>query len=456
MRSKPATPRWGCTAPDGRRVTHAAPSLDRRILRLALPAMAALAADPLLSLVDTALVGRLGAVPLAALGIDSAVFSTVFVAFNFLTYGTTAAVARRRGAGDDAGAAVYAVQALWLAVGLGVLATIGLLVAGRWIVGAMGASDAVVPDALAYLHVRAFAAVPLLVVQVGHGVFRGLQDTRTPLLVAVATNVVNGTVSWVLIYPADLGVAGAAAGTLLAEALAAVALLVLARRRLPTAPLRIERVAMRAIVRVSRDLFLRTLALVGGLLVTTAVAARMGTLVVAAHQIGRELWLLLALVLDGFAIAGQAMVATALGAGDRAAAIAAGRRLLRWGLVAGTGIGVIYLLLVGMLPGVFTSDAQVTAEVRRVWIVIAVLQPIGGIVFVLDGILMGAGDFRFLFLSTAVAAGLFLVPASLAALAFGWGLPGVWAAMSALMVVRLIALWWRWRTGAWTRARVAP
>ena len=151
---------------------------DREVLGLALPAMAALAADPLLSLVDTALVGRLGAAPLAALGIDTALFTTVFFGFNFLAYGTTAAVARMRGAGDPQGAARYALQALWLAVGLGVVVTVVLVAAGPLLVAAMGAAEEVVPHALAYLRIRAFAAVPLLVTQVGHGAFRGLKDTR--------------------------------------------------------------------------------------------------------------------------------------------------------------------------------------------------------------------------------------------------------------------------------------
>jgi putative MATE family efflux protein len=422
---------------------------DREILRLALPAMAALAADPLLSLVDTALVGRLGAVPLAALGIDTAVFTTVFFAFNFLTYGTTAAVARRRGAADPAGAATYAVQALWLAVALGTVTTLVLLAAAPWIVRAMGASEAVVGPALVYLRLRAIAAVPLLVLQVGHGAFRGLKDTRTPLVITVVVNIVNGVVSWVLIYPVGLGIAGAALGTVVAEVAAAAAFLVLGRRRLSPPTLAIDPAAMRAIVRISRDLFLRTASLLAGLLVTTAVAARMGTTVVAAHQIARELWTMLALVLDGFAIAAQAMVATALGARDVARARAESGRLLRWGLGAGVLMGALYLPLGPWLPHVFTSDAEVIAGVSAVWVLVAALQPIGGVVFVLDGVLMGAGDFRFLLQSTAVAALLFLVPVSVGALWFGWGLQGVWAGMAALMVARLVAMVGRWRSGAW-------
>lgn len=423
---------------------------DREILRLALPAMAALAADPLLSLVDTALVGRLGAVPLAALGIDTAVFTAVFFAFNFLTYGTTAAVARRRGAGDPEGAATYAVQALWLAVALGSAAMIILLVAAPWIVRAMGAADNVVAPALVYLRLRALAAVPLLVLQVGHGAFRGLKDTRTPLVITIVVNVVNGVVSWVLIYPVGLGVAGAAIGTVVAEVSAAGAFLVLGRRRLTPRSLAIDPVAMRAIVRISRHLFLRTASLLAGLLVTTAVAARMGTAVVAGHQIARELWTMLALVLDGFAIAAQAMIATALGAGEVARARADSRRLLWWGLGGGVLIGAGYLALGGVLPRVFTGDAAVLASVSEVWWIVAALQPVGGVVFVLDGVLMGAADFRFLFWSTAAAALLFLAPVSIAALRFDWGLRGVWAGMAAMMAVRLITMVGRWRSGAWT------
>ena len=422
---------------------------DREILALAVPATLALAADPLLSLVDTALVGRLGSVPLAALGIDTAVFTTVFFGFNFLTYGTTAAVARRRGADDLEGASRYAVQALWLALGLGVLASAVLLVAAPAIVRLMGATPAVAEPAVVYLRIRAAAATAVLVVQVGHGTFRGLHDTKTPLVISVIANVVNGIVSWVLIYPAGLGVAGAALGTAVAEVGAGAAFLVLGVRRLRPASLRIDRAAMREIVRVSRDLFLRTISLLTGLLVTTAIAARMGVVVVAAHQIARELWTMLALVLDGFAIAGQAMIASALGAGDPQRAIAQSRRLVGWGLAGGIGIGFGYLALGGVLPGVFTTDASVLALVAGVWGTVAILQPIGGVVFVLDGVLMGAGDFRFLLYSTAGAALGALVPVGLLAVAFDWGLQGVWAGMAAMMLVRLVTIVWRWRSGRW-------
>lgn len=430
----------------------AAAATHREIVGLALPAMLALAADPLLSLVDTALVGRLGAVSLAALGINAALFTTTFWLFNFLTYGTTAEVARLHGAGRPADAARYALQALWLAIALGLAVTLVLEAAGPWVVAAMGATGEVAGAALSYLRVRALAAVAVLVVAVGHGAFRGLRDTRTPLYVAIAANGSNALVSFVLIYPVGLGVVGAAWGTVLAQTGAAVAFLLLARRRLPVPSLRVDPPAMRAIVSVSRDLFLRTTSLLSGILITTAVATRMGVTTVAAHQIARELWSMMALVLDGFAIAGQALVGTALGARRPDVAAADARKLLGWGLVAGIAIGVAYLALAGPLPRVFTTEAAVLSEVRDVWFLIALLQPVGGIVFVLDGVLMGARDFTFLLWSTALAALGCLVPVSVAALMLGWGLPGIWWGMAAMIGVRLIATVARVRGVAWTVA----
>lgn len=426
--------------------------LDREIVGLAVPAMAALAADPLLGLVDTALVGRLGAIPLAALGIGVAIFSFLFVAGNVLAYGTTAEVARLRGAGQPDAAARHALQALWLAVGVGLVAVLALVVAAPWVVTAMGAAEPVADPAAAYVRVRALAGVSVLVVMVGHGAFRGLKDTRTPLWVTAAANVANAGLSWALIYPAGLGVVGAAWGTVLAQGGAAVTFVLLGSRALPQPDLRIEPKAMARIARVSRDLLLRTLSLLAGLLITTAMAARMGAETVAAHQVARELWTFLTLVLDGFAIAGQAMVADALGRGQPLRAHHVGRRLIGWGLVTGAGLGLGYLALEGPLPRVFTGDEAVLAEVAAVWWLVALLQPVGGVVFVLDGVLMGAADYRFLLWSTGAAALLVLGPLSAAAWVFGWGLTGIWWAMVAMMVVRLATIVVRFAGGGWTGA----
>jgi putative MATE family efflux protein len=429
-------------------------SRDREIVGLALPAMAALAADPLLSLVDTALVGRLGAVPLAALGVSVAVFTLAFFGFNFLTYGTTAEVARLRGAGRPDAASTYALQALWLAVALGVVTTVVLEATAPLLLAVMGAAGDVADAGLVYLRIRGLASVPVLVVLVGHGAFRGCKDMRTPLWIAAVVNGINAVLSWVLIYPAGLGIAGAAWGTLFAQTVGAVAFLILGRRRFAPASFRVEPAAMRRIAGISRDLFLRTAALLTGLLISTAVATRMGTVTVAAHQVARELWTMLALVQDGFAIAGQAMIGTALGAGRADEARDMAWRLLRWGTGFGFVVGIGYLALAGPLPRVFTTDAAVLAALGAVWAVVAALQPLGGVVFVLDGILMGAGDFRFLLWSTALASLGGLGVVCLVALRLGWGLPGVWAGMSLMMVIRAVLTVWRLRSGAWRRILV--
>lgn len=424
----------------------------REIIALSIPAMAALAADPLLSLVDTALVGRLGAVPLGALGVNVAVFTSVFWVFNFLTYGTTAEVARLRGAGRPEEAATRALQALWLAVGAGLLVLAVVQVGAPLIVTAMGATDEMRAPALAYLRVRALAAVPVLVVAVAHGAFRGLKDTRTPLWVAAGANGVNAAASYLLIHPAGLGIAGAAWGTVIAQSGAAVVFLLLARGRFPTPDLRLDLVAMRGIARISRDLFGRTAALLGGLLVATAAATRMGVTTAAAHQIARELWTMLALVLDGFAIAAQALVGTSLGAGRPEVARADAVRLTGYGFAFGCLIGAGYLALAGPLPRVFTDDAAVLAGVASVWLLIALLQPVGGVVFVLDGVLMGAGDFRFLLWSTALASLGALAPIAVLAAALDTGLLGIWWGMAGLMAVRLVTTVGRLRTGRWAQA----
>lgn len=423
----------------------------REILGLALPATVALAADPLLGLVDTALVGRLGTDELAALGVATAVFTTAFVVFNVLTYGTTARVAQLVGARRPADAATFTVQAIWASLAAGLLVTTVLVTATGPVLDLMGASGDVTEPATTYLRIRAFAAVPVLLVQVGHGALRGLKDTRTPLVVTVVANVANAILSVILIHPVGLGVAGAALGTVIAQGMAAVVFMVIVRRRLPAPSLRPVPSQLATLARISRDLFVRTVSLVVGLAVLTAAAARIDTVAVAGHQVARELWLLSTLMLDGFAIAGQAMVGTALGEGDRARARADAWSLTRWGLGAGVVAMLVYLPLGGVLPGIFTTDPAVIETVGSVWLLVAFLQPIGGVTFVLDGVFMGAGDFTFLMGSTVTAVVVGLLPVIALTLSRGWGLPGLWWSVVALMVIRVGAQLWRLRGAAWTR-----
>ncbi|TVP59716.1 MAG: MATE family efflux transporter, partial [Gemmatimonadales bacterium] len=296
--------------------------MDREIAALAVPALGALAADPLVSIIDTIFVGRLGTVPLAALGVNTALFSMAFVVFNFLAYGTTPRVARAHAAGDTAEVGRSILQALTLAVGVGVIATVLLWTLARPLVALMGASGELEDPSLAYLRIRALAGPAVLLIMAGHGVFRGLQDTRTPLWITLGLNVVNLVLDPLLIFGFGWGLEGAAWATVVAQwagALAFLALLFGPRRSLLGAAPRLPTlVELLPFLRVGGELSIRTFALIGTLTLATAVATRVGTAEVAAHQVAVQLWLLLALVVDALAVAAQAMVGRYRGVGDEA------------------------------------------------------------------------------------------------------------------------------------------
>lgn len=434
------------------RTTWDADGRHRRVLELAVPAMGALLADPVLGLVDTAVVGRIGATQLAALGLGVAVLATVSWVFNFLVYGTTAAVARGVGACDEELVGRRIAHAGWAAIGLG--AGVGFLVlfAARPLLELMGAVDEIIPPATTYLRIRAVGIVGLLVGYVGHGAFRGLSDTRTPLVVAVCANVVNGLLDVVLVFGFGMGLAGAAWATVAAELITAAAFVVLLRGRgLPlTGHGRPTLAELAELAAVSRDLFIRTGALVGGLLAVTAAAARIGTVTTAAHQVLWQVWVLVSFLMDGFAIAAQAMVGTALGAGDAERARADTRVLLVWGVGGGVVTAGLLLATVGVIPGVLTDEPEVIAAVGGTWLLAMAPHALNGVVFVLDGVFMGAGDFAYLRTWTLVAA---VVAAGLGQLvpALGWGLTGLWVAIDAMMLVRFGALLARSRSDAWLR-----
>ncbi|MCL4368502.1 MAG: MATE family efflux transporter, partial [Actinobacteria bacterium] len=240
-------------------------SKDREILGIALPALGALAADPLLSMVDTAMVGHLGAAPLAALGVATVAFSLVFVVFNFLAYGTTGPFARLTAAGRTDDAVRHVVQALWVALSLGLVSTVAGLVLSRPVGYLLGARGEVLDLFLAYFRIRILALTPMLIVLVGHGLFRGLLDTRTPLAITASANVVNALLGFLLIYPVGLGVRGAAIGAVVAQSGACAVFAWQMRRHLhplmPPGAWRPHREAMRTLLLLSRDLLIRTFSL---------------------------------------------------------------------------------------------------------------------------------------------------------------------------------------------------
>ncbi len=433
----PAVP----TGPPGGR------ALDREIGALALPALGALAADPLVSLVDTAYVGRLGTVPLAALGVNAALFSLAFVVFNFLAYGTTPRVARALGRGDRDGAGRVVVQALTLAVVTGLAATTVLLSAGGLLVGLMGAGGELREPALEYLRIRALAGPAVLLIMAGHGVFRGFQDTRTPFRVTLGLNGVNLVLDPILIFGLGWGLAGAAWATVVAQWAGAAGFLYLLfgprRDLLGEAPRLPRPRELLPFLRVGGELLVRTLSLIGTLTLATAIATRVGTAQVAGHQVAQQLWILLALVVDAVAVAAQALVGRYRGEGRADALRAVTNRLLLWGLLTGVALTLVFLAVGSFLPRLFTDDATTLREVARVLPFVIWMQPLNALVFVWDGIYMGTEEFRFLAVQMVVS-GVAAAAVLLLVLPLGWGLPGVWWGIVTLMGVRLLTLSYRY------------
>lgn len=418
------------------------PVSARAIAALSLPALGSLAADPILSLVDTAFVGRLGAVPLAALGVDTALFAFAFSIFNFLAYATTPMVAQARGRGDVAGAGLIVRRAVALAFGLGALSTAVLWVLAEPLVRLMQAAPEVVDPAVSYLRIRAFAVIALLVITAANGAYRGFKNTRTPLYVTVAVNGLNALLDWWFIFGLDLGLEGAALATVAAQWIGAAVFLWLLRRvgRRESWPTeRIRLIDLRPFASVGGVLVLRTLMLMLSLTIAAAAAARIGTIEVAAHQVVAQLWFLLAMIVDALAIAAQALVAELEGAEDRGGVRALSDRLLRWGV----GVGVLLGLAIGLgghvLAPLFTTDPMVQDAIRSVLLIAGAMQPVAAWVFVADGVFLARLRMRLLAISTG--AGLTGVVAVLAlTLGLGWGLPGVWWAMTAMVAGRALVL----------------
>ncbi|WP_395660020.1 MATE family efflux transporter [Nocardioides sp.] len=430
---------------------------DREIVRLAVPAFLALVAEPLFLLADAAIVGHLGVAQLAGLGIAAVVLQTAVGLCVFLAYGTTASVARHLGAGDLRGAIAQGVDGIWLAVAIGSVVTVlGVVLAGP-LTHLFGASPEVTDPATTYLRIAFLGTVPLLVMLAATGVLRGLQDTRTPLAVAVGGNVVNVGLNLVLVYPVGLGIAGSALGSVLAQLVsAAVFVLVVVRAaRRHGAPLRPDVPGVRAAGRAGVPLVVRTLTLRAGLLVTTyavtlaATGPRQQAVDLATHQLAMSLWTFLAFVLDAIAIAAQAITGRSLGAGDVAGTRELTARMIRWGVVSGVVTGALLAVTSPVLGGLFTDDAAVQDLLVPVLLVAALAQPVAGVVFVLDGVLIGAGDGRYL-AKAGVVTLVAYVPVVLACAARSAGLVAIWVAFCAVfMGARLLVLLHRERGDAW-------
>ena len=432
----------------GRRRAH-----DRKILALGIPALGALAADPLVSLVDTAFVGRLGTTSLAALGIDAAVFGLAFFAFNFLAYGVTPLVAKALGAGEPDRASRIIANGLVAAIGLGTIVTVVLQIGADPILSLMGASSDVASEAAGYLRIRAVAAPAVLIITLGHGAFRGHQDTRTPFYITLGFNLVNLILDPLLIFGAGWGLNGAAIATLAAQWVGATWFLFLIRRRLGLEYGAIEPGELFGLLRVGRDVVIRTAALLITFTIATRVAATVGDAEVAAHQVGMQLLIFLALSIDALAIAAQSLIARFVGERRPVEAWDVSVRLLQLGAVVGGGFFVLLVLTRSVVPGWFTSEPEVREAIESMWLILAIMQPLAALVYVWDGIVMGAAEFGYLAWAM-VLSGVVAIGALALVVPLGWGLPGVWWGIGLLNVVRAGTLgWWHFRPAGSLRPR---
>lgn len=427
-------------------------SSPRRVVGLAASAFLVLAAEPLYLLVDTAVVGHLGPRRLAALAVGAALMGLLTVVGTFVEYGTTSRAARWFGAGRSDAAVREGVQASWLAFGIGVL----VVGAGEAFAGPLtgllaGGPGAVQAAAETWFRIAVTGMPGVLLVLAGNGWMRGVQRTREPVAIVLVANAISAVASPLLVYPAGLGLTGSAIANVGAQAVgAALFLRALGRAsRREGVGVRPERTVMRAQLVLGRDLIIRAAAFQVAFLTAAGVAARMGAAQLAAHQIGLQLWEFTALLLDSFAIAAQSLVGAALGGSDAAGARALAWQVARWGLWAGVGFAALYGAGWFVVPALFTSSSGVLDQSHLLWPWFVGMLPAAGVVFALDGVLIGAGDVGFLRTITIIAAVLVFAPLDLAALHWHWGIGGVWAGLAGFVAVRLVGMVLRTRGSRW-------
>lgn len=426
--------------------------LGSRIAALALPALGVLAAEPLYLLFDIAVVGRLGAVSLAGLAVGGLIVALVSSQLTFLSYGTTARSARFYGAGDRASAVREGVQATWLAIGLGLLAVIAVEMLAAQLVSVIAAEPDVADAARRWLRIAILAAPAILISMAGNGWMRGVQDTARPLRYVLVGFSVSAVLCPLLVFGwlgmPHWGLAGSAVANVVGQWLAAVLFCVaLLSERVPWRP---DPAVLRRQIVMGRDLVVRTMAFQACFISAAAVAARFGAAALAAHQVVLQLWTFLALVLDSLAIAAQSLVGAALGAGDPQHAKRVAWRVTAFSLAAAAALAVVLALGSRAFPALFTDDPTVLGAIGVPWWFLVAQLPVAGVVFALDGVLMGAGDAGFMRTATVVSAVAGFLPLTWLSLVFGWGLAGIWAGLSAFIGLRLVFGLWRALSGGWS------
>ncbi|UXA10196.1 MATE family efflux transporter [Mycobacterium sp. SMC-8] len=427
------------------------PATNRRIAALAFPALGVLAAEPIYLLFDLAVIGRLGALSLAGLAIGALIMGVLSSQLTFLSYGTTARAARFYGAGDRRAAVEEGVQATWLALGIGTTIVITVQLTAVPLVSALAAGGEIAEAALPWVRIASLAVPAILIAAAGNGWMRGVQDTVRPLRYVIFGFAVSAVLCPLLVYgwlgAPELGLAGSAVANVVGQYLAAA--LFCRALVVEKVPLRLRPQVLRAQVVMGRDLVLRTMAFQACFISAGAVAARFGAAAVAAHQVVLQLWNFLALVLDSLAIAAQSLVGAALGAGQLNHAKTVAWRVTLFSTVAGVVLAAVFALGSQVFPTVFTDDRSVLDQIGVPWWFLVAQLPVAGIVFALDGVLLGAGDATFMRNATLISALVGFLPLTWLSLAFGWGLLGIWAGLSTFMVLRLMFVGWRALSGRW-------
>lgn len=423
----------------------------RRILGLAVPALGVLAAEPLYLLFDLAVVGRLGAPALAGLAVGGLILAQVSVQLTFLSYGTTARAARLHGSGDESGAVREGVQATYLAAGIGVAIVFAVQVLAGPVVDVIAGGGDVAAEAVRWLRVAVFGAPLILIAMAGNGWMRGVQNTMRPLRFVVAGLGASALGCPVLVHglwgAPRLELAGSAVANVAGQAVTATCFVVALLRS--GAALRPRPSVMRAQVILGRDLILRSLAFQACFLSAAAVASRFGAAAVAAHQVVLQLWNFVALTLDSLAIAAQTLVGAALGSGRVAGAKTLATRLTSWSTVFAVGLAAVFAAGYDGIPVLFTDDAAVLEQIHVIWWFFVVIIPVAGVVFALDGVLLGAGDAAFLRTATLACAMLGFLPMIWLSLLYDWGLAGIWTGLATFVVLRMFAVGWRTMSGRW-------
>lgn len=428
-------------------------AIDRDILRLALPALGALAAEPIFLLADTAMVGHLGKDALASLALAGVVVQTVVGLMIFLAYATTPRVARFVGAGDLTRAVSAGFDGMWLALVVSLI----LLVAGLPVLAPVLSLFQPTPEvfdgALAYVTISWWGLPFMLIVIAATGLLRGMQDTVTPLVVAAGGFGLNIALNALFIYGMNLGVAGSAWGSVISHAVMCAVYVGFAWRaaRRHHASLRPDWSGVLSAASTSGWLLIRSASLRAALIILVSVASVMGTVSLAAIQISQTLFNSLALVLDSLAIAGQAMIGLYVGKDDTITVQQVHRRLVVWGVGFGVVVGVLLGAVSPFIGRAFTSSPEVVSTLTVLVIILAVSMPLAGYVFTLDGVLLGASDARYLAIAQFAAAAAFALVVW-GAMRVDFSIGTLWACFCfGFMLFRGIGLGVRMRGDGWIR-----